>query len=119
LAPLEQARAAGVRVAIANNNIQNPFAPFGNGNLLQAAWLTGVVQRMSGPRAAQSLLDAISHEPAKILGLPAHGPAVGARADLALLDLSHCEAIVSSAPSVLATLRAAHLGHLSRAPSIV
>ncbi|HEY0466445.1 MAG TPA: amidohydrolase family protein [Polyangiaceae bacterium] len=118
LAPLERARAAGVRVAIGNNNIQNPFAPFGNGNLLQAAWLSGLLRRMNGPSTAELLLDAISHGPAAILGLPAHGPAVGARADLALLDLTQSESIVSSAPSVLATLRAAHLSHVISAPGI-
>ena len=51
LAPWERAIDAGVRVAIANNNIDNPFAPFGNGNLLQAAWLAGITRRGSAPRA--------------------------------------------------------------------
>lgn len=118
LAPLERARAAGVRVAIGNNNIQNPFAPFGNGNLLQAAWLTGLTRRMNAPGAPQLLLDAITREPARILGLPTHGPEVGARADLALLDFDRAQAVVNSAPSVLATLSGAQLGHLLNAPRI-
>ena len=79
LAPLERARAAGVRVAIGNNNIQNPFAPFGNGNLLQAAWLAGIMQRVNGPGSAELLLDAISHEPAENLGF-ARARARGRRA---------------------------------------
>jgi cytosine deaminase len=119
LAPLERARAAGVRIAIGNNNIQNPFAPFGNGNLLQAAWLTGLVRRMNGADAAALLLGAISTEPAKILGLSAHGPTAGARADLALLELSDTRSIVHSAPPVLATLTRARLSHLTHAPRVV
>jgi len=118
LAPLERARAAGVRVAIGNNNIQNPFAPFGNGNLLQAAWLTGLMRRMNGPGASELLLDAITRQPATILGLPAHGPAVGARADLALLDCDQSETVVNAAPGVLATLSEARLGHLLSAPRV-
>ena len=58
LAPWERALDAGVRVAIANNNLENPFAPFGNGNLLQAAWLAGLVRRSAAPARRRALLDA-------------------------------------------------------------
>jgi cytosine deaminase len=105
LAPFERARAAGVRVAIANNNLQNPFAPFGNGNLVQAAWLTAIMRRAAEPALRAALLEAIGREPAAILGLPLHGPSLGARADFALLDVERVEDIVLLAPPVLATLR--------------
>lgn len=109
LAPLEQAAAAGVRVAIANNNLANPFAPFGNGSLLQAAWLAGVTRRLGSPSQRQLLLDAITVAPAEILGRDPHGAVVGSVADLVLLDTSDPDAAVSQAPAVLATLRKGHL----------
>jgi cytosine deaminase len=111
LAPIARARRAGVRVAIANNNLDNPFAPFGNASLLHAAWLAGVVQRMADAESRRFLCEAISHEPAAILGLPVHGPMQGAFAHLVLLDADHPDDIVSSAPPVLATLRSGRLTH--------
>jgi cytosine deaminase len=118
LAPWERAVDAGVRVAIANNNIENPFAPFGNGNLLQAAWLAGVVRRGAQPARRAALFDAITRAPAAILGLPPHGPAAGACAHLALLDSTEPADVALRAPAVLATLRAGHVVHAIAAPEI-
>jgi cytosine deaminase len=111
LAPIERARAAGVRVAIANNNIRNPFAPFGNGNLLQAAWLAAIMRRANDPDARRSFLEAITTEPAAILGLREHGPTAGARAHLAIVDAVQAEDVVAMAPPVLASLRGGRLVH--------
>jgi cytosine/creatinine deaminase len=119
VAPWERAVDAGVRVAIANNNIENPFAPFGNGNLLQAAWLAGIVRRGAGLRRQQALLDAITHVPAAILERARHGPTAGADAHLAILDSDEPAGVVLRAPSVLATLRAGRLVHLVDAPETV
>jgi cytosine deaminase len=119
LAPWERAVDAGVRVAVANNNIENPFAPFGNGNLLQAAWLAGVARRAAPPARRRALLDAVTHAPAAILGLPAHGPTAGADAHLALLDSDDALDVALRAPAVLATLRAGRLVHALAAPEIV
>jgi cytosine deaminase len=118
LAPFEQARAAGVRVALANNNLCNPFAPHGNGNLLMAAWLTAITQRIVAPEARRALLDAITTVPAKILGLPAHGPTPGALAHFALLDSERLDHAVLEAPPVLATLHAGELVHQVEAPGV-
>jgi len=118
LAPWERAIDAGVRVAIANNNIENPFAPFGNGNLLQAAWLAGLVRRAVAPARRRALLDAITHVPAAILGLPRHGPAAGAEAHLALLDTEESAGVALRAPAVLATMRGGRLVHTLAGPAV-
>jgi cytosine deaminase len=119
LAPWERAVDAGVRVAIANNNIENPFAPFGNGNLLQAAWLAGLIRRGADTSRRRALLDAVTHVPASILGLPAHGPTAGADAHLAVVDSDEPADVVLRAPTVLATLRAGRLVHALQAPEVV
>ncbi|HEX4335935.1 MAG TPA: amidohydrolase family protein [Polyangiaceae bacterium] len=111
LAPLERARRAGVRVAIANNNIQNPFARFGNGNLVQAAWLAGITRRAADAVAQRYLYEAITSEPSRILGLAPHGPTAGALAHLAILDAEREDDIVVLSPPVLATIRAGNLVH--------
>jgi cytosine deaminase len=118
VAPWERALDAGVRVAIGNNNLENPFAPFGNGNLLQAAWLAGLVRRTAAPARRRALLDAITHTPAAILGLAPHGPTAGAGAHLALLDTDQPADAVLRAPTVLATVRAGRLVHRLDAPAL-
>jgi cytosine deaminase len=111
LAPFAQARAAGVRVALANNNLENPFAPFGNGNLIMAAWLTGITQRIATPEGRRALLEAITTVPAHILDLPAHGPELGALAHLALVSSQRLDQVVLEVPPVLATLHGGVLVH--------
>jgi cytosine deaminase len=114
LAPVERAAAAGVSVAIANNNIQNPFAPYGNGSLLQAAWLAGLTRRLVSPGERQLLLDAVTVNPAAILGLSPHGPTAGAAADLTLLDACSVDDVVLRTPTVLATIKAGQLAYALR-----
>lgn len=111
LAPIARAHRAGVRVAIANNNLQNPFAPFGNASLLHAAWLAGIVQRMADTESRGFLLEAITRAPAEILGLPLHGPIEGALAHLLVLDTDDPASAVAMSPPVLATLRSGRLTH--------
>ena len=108
MAPIERAARAGVAIAVANNNLANPFSPFGNGNLVQAAWLAGVVRRITD---SELLLDAITTGPAAILGRAPHGPSVGAAADLALLDTVDPAALVAQCPGVVATVRGGRLVH--------
>jgi cytosine deaminase len=104
LAPIERAAAAGVTVAIATNNLSNPFAPFGNGSLVQAAWLTGITRRMGDAPGRRLLLDAITVHPATILGRDPHGPEVGAVADLVVLDAPDPEMAITQAAAVVATV---------------
>jgi len=118
LAPWERAIDAGVRVAIANNNIENPFAPFGNGNLIQAAWLAGLARRGSASSRRRALFDAITRTPAEILGLPEHGPAPRAHAHLILVDTDDPVDVVLRAPAVLATMRAGRLVHALAGPTV-
>ncbi len=104
-------RAARVRVAIAKNNIQNPLAPFGNGNLLHAAWLAAITRRVCAAASLCYFLDAITSKPTAILGLSEHGPVAGAPAHLAIVDALRGEDVLSLAPPVLATLREGRLVH--------
>ena len=87
--------------------MNNPFAPFGNGSLLQAAWLAGITRRGGSAAHRAALWDAITRGPAAILGLPvAHGPTEGADAHLVVIDASSPDEAVLQASTVLATLRA-------------
>ena len=115
IAPVAEVAAAGVVVAIGNNNIANPFAPFGNASLLQAAWLAGLVGRTPSPADRATLLDAITVNPARLLGLPPRSVCVGAPAELAIVDTAAPDEVISQAPTVLATI---HAGALVGAPCL-
>ena len=117
-APVLEAAAAGVRVAIANNNIANPFSPFGNAHLLQAAWLAGVLGRASTPTDQGALLRAITQAPAEILSLLARGPTVGSQADFAVLDTEDATRVVAGAPAVCATVSGGRVVHLGVPPTM-
>ena len=103
--PDECAVAAGVRTAIANNNIGNTFAPFGNASLLQAAWLAGLLRRAASTRDAATLLHAITRAPAGILGLRSHGTEVDELADLVIVQDDTPDQVLLRAPAVAASLR--------------
>lgn len=110
VAPLLRAARAGVTVAITNNNLCNPFAPYGNGSQIQAAWLAGLMFRAVSKADRKILLDAITTGPAKILGLPGlglpgHGPVAGARADLVVMDARRVEEVIVQAAPVAAVVK--------------
>lgn len=106
VAPYERARGAGVRTAIGNNNIANPFAPYGNASQLQAAWLAGLVRRSAD---AAGLLAAVTAEPSAILGLEPHGTRPGEWADLVVLDHDDVSDALLQAPPVHQVLRRGRL----------
>lgn len=106
LTRVQELLAAGVNVALGNNNLQNAFTPFGSGNPLQIAWLAGLACHM-GTRAEQArLLEMVTVNPARILGLEPWGLQPGARADLVVLPVDDPARAVREALPVAAVLRA-------------
>jgi cytosine deaminase len=104
VAPLRALRAAGVTVAIATNNTQNAFTPFGKGSLLQTAWLAGVVDHIGPGADRRALLDMVTTAPAELLGITDHGIAGGRRADVVVLDTDSVADVVAGPADVFATI---------------
>jgi len=91
-----------VPVALASNNIRNPFTPVGTADLVHMAFLTAVAAHMGTPSDLRALLDTITVHPARILRRPDHGLTPGCRADLVVWDCLRAEdAIATMAPRVL------------------
>jgi len=77
---------AGVDVACASDNIQDPFVPVGSGDMLEVARWTLLVAHFD-PSQAPLLLRMITSAPAKMMGIAAdYGIREGAGADLVVLD---------------------------------
>jgi cytosine/creatinine deaminase len=83
---LAELRAAGVNVAISTNNIVNPFTPYGHPDLLRQALVAAMAAHLGNLDQLAWLLDLITVNPARAIGLTDHGLVEGRRADLVVLD---------------------------------
>jgi cytosine/creatinine deaminase len=97
-APLMRLRAAGAPVAVATNNILNPFTPYGDGNLMRIANLFANVAQLSRDADLAAAFAMVTADAARMIGRP-YGIAVGAPADLVLFDaMSPADALRRVAP---------------------
>jgi cytosine deaminase len=106
LAPIRRLLRAGVPVALASNNIRNPFTPVGTADLAHMAFIAAVAAHMGTPADLRALLAAITLHPAQMLRLPEYGLAAGCRADLVAWDCERPEdAVATLAPRSLVVKR--------------
>jgi cytosine/creatinine deaminase len=76
----------GVNIAFASNNIRNGYTPFGKGDLLQIGYLYEHVAQLGAMTDQRLLLQMITENPARTLGLGAsYGLSVGKSADFNIL----------------------------------
>jgi cytosine/creatinine deaminase len=99
LTPVRRLLEAGVPVALASNNIRNPFTPVGTADLTHMAFVTAVAAHMGTPADLRALLSTITLHPARMLRLPDYGLAPGCRADLVVWDCDRPEDIVATLPA--------------------
>jgi cytosine/creatinine deaminase len=87
--------AAGVPVAAASDNIQDPFIPTGNGDLLEIARWTLLAGQLD-PNDLRPAFEMVSAVPAGLMGLESDwGIRKGARADLLIADAASVEDLVA------------------------
>lgn len=78
--------AAGIPVALGQDDIQDAYYPFGECNMLQVAFLAAHMLRMLTMDDMELLYDMITTTAAKVLGIENHKLEVGGNADLVVLD---------------------------------
>jgi cytosine deaminase len=95
---LEELRSAGVNVSISTNNIVNPFTPYGHPDMLRQALITAMAAHLGNLDQMAWLLDLITVNPAKALGLTHYGLSEGCWADIVVLDAADpVQAIIEQA----------------------
>ena len=86
LTRVKQLLEAGVNVVTGTDNVQDPFQPLGNFDLLAASNLTALAAHMTGRTQMLETLEMTTTRAAKVLGLEHHGLQVGCNADLVVID---------------------------------
>ena len=99
IAPIRRLLDGGVRVALASNNLRNPFTPVGTADLDDLTYVAAVAAHMGTPADLRRLLNTITVHPAAILRLPDYGVAAGRRADLVAWECKRVEDVVATRPS--------------------
>lgn len=77
---------AGVNVAIGQDDVDDPYYPFGRGDMLELALIMCHAAHLGTPEEIESSLDMITVNGARGMRLPGYGVRLGAYADLVLLD---------------------------------
>ena len=78
--------AAGVNVAFGHDCVMDPWYSLGSGDMLDVAHMGLHVAQMTSQSAMRQCFDAVTANPARILGLQGYGLEVGCNADFVLLQ---------------------------------
>jgi len=89
---------AGVTVAAGQDCIEDPFYPFGTGQMLDVAHMLAHADHMTTPKRLDQALDAVTTHAAKALGLEGYGVKAGAWGDLVILPVEDGLEAIRSRP---------------------
>jgi cytosine/creatinine deaminase len=78
--------AAGIDVAFGHDCVMDPWYSLGSGDMLEVAHMGLHVAQMTSQTQMRACFDAVTVNPARILGLQGYGVAAGCNADLVLLQ---------------------------------
>lgn len=95
----------GVVCSVASNNILNPFTPFGDGQLLRQANMQAIVTQRGSDAEVRSVWDMTTVAAARLLRRSDYGIAVGASADLVILDAQDAVTALRTVAPVLAAYK--------------
>lgn len=96
--PVLRLREAGVRVFTGNDNIQDAWWPYGNGDMLQRAMLVGYRSGFYTDEALRVALDMATDSAATVLGISDYGLKAGNAADFVAVNAPNGAAAVATVP---------------------
>ena len=97
--PILQLRAAGVRVFSGNDNIQDAWWPYGNGDMLQRAMLLGYRSGFYTDEELLVALEMATEAGAAVIGKRDYGLKPGNEASFVILKAPNAAAAVAAAPA--------------------
>ncbi|CAE6828439.1 N-isopropylammelide isopropyl amidohydrolase [Paraburkholderia nemoris] len=103
--PILQLRAAGVRVFTGNDNIQDAWWPYGNGDMLQRAMLVGYRSGFYADEELGVALHMATEAGAAVLGKSGYGVKVGNEATFVVVKAPNAAAAVAAVPADRAIVR--------------
>lgn len=113
--PILQLRAAGVRVFTGNDNIQDAWWPYGNGDMLQRAMLVGYRSGFYTDEELHVALHMATEAGAAVLEKSGYGLKVGHEATFVVVKAPNAAAAVAAVPADRAIVRSGHFwGDVSR-----
>ena len=95
-----------ILLATASDNICDPFHPFGRGDLLQIAQITGYAAHMGGKADLIQLLKMITEIPTNLAGQIKKGINIGDEASFVLFDSTSIESLFAELPQTRAVFSA-------------
>jgi cytosine deaminase len=95
----------GVTCSLSTNNVQNPFTPFGDGQLIRQANLYANIVQRGADEELRAVWDMITTASARIMRQKEYGIAVGAPADLVVVDAADEVAVLRGITPVLAAFK--------------
>ena len=96
---------AGVNVAVAQDDIDDPYYPFGRGDMLELAFVMCHAAHLGSPKELESAFDMVTYNPARGMGLMKYGLRRGDFADLVLLDAASVHDAIRLQPDRIAVLK--------------
>jgi cytosine deaminase len=96
--PLKLLREHGVDVFGGSDNIRDAWSPFGNGDMLERAMMIGYRANFRHDEELAFAFDMVTQAAARVLGLSPYGIAVGAPADLVVVEAGSLAEAVATRP---------------------
>jgi len=96
--PLKLLREHGVEVFGGSDNIRDAWSPFGNGDMLERAMLIGYRANFRHDEELAFAFDMVTAAAARVLGVAPYGVAVGAPADLVVVEAGSLAEAVATRP---------------------
>ena len=96
---------AGLNVAFGHDCVMDPWYPLGSHDMLDVAHMALHVAQMTGQKQMENCFDAVTENPAKILGLDNYGVEKGCKADLIVLQCKNATEALRLRPARLFVIK--------------